>query len=276
MNKTTSLNEANIKTDSQPGRNRNVSVRFSAVAPTSAYWVLLIQLAGALPFQINRASAVLEQADACLLRPSDHCRFLDKQNPDCLSFLVDEDYIRSLSILMDANLYSNLVQDSQPLRFTLSETRMAALEQKIQSIKEYDPASTEYSRSCMLLFQELYVQFLAQHSYEPPKYPEWLTSLIVSLQDVNLFGVPMSQIASTTPYSYSRLSRLFQNYTGVSLIDYVTDVKIRYAKQLLRSTDMTMLAIASKLEFSISYFNKLFKRKVGITPGEYRKNHREI
>ncbi len=171
---------------------------------------------------------------------------------------------------------TELLNSAKLLRFTLTEDFLRGASQKTVDIEAMLATSPEYNRSCMLQFQELYIQFLTQHAYEPTNYPDWLASLLLSLQDVNLFGMSMSQFASTTPYSYSRLSRLFQHYTGVSLIDYVTDVKIRHAKELLKNTNMTMLAIASKLEFSISYFNKLFKRKVGITPGEYRKKNQKM
>ncbi len=254
----------------------NVSLRFSPVAPTASCWVMLLQLEGTTGCEINRESVTLQKAEACLLRPTDHCRFQPCEDSRCLSFLVEADYIRSLSNLLDVNVYSELLSGGTRLCFTLPDGVLTSAGQKAAAIQQMQAAPSEYNRSCILLFQELYLQFLTQHAYEPTNYPDWLTSLLLSLQDVNLFGMSMSQFASTTPYSYSRLSRLFQNYTGVSLIDYVTEVKIRHAKELLKNTDMTMLAIASKLEFSISYFNKLFKRKVGITPGEYRKINQKL
>ncbi len=263
MDKATNLSE----------KHGNVSLQFSPVTPASDCWVMLIQLEGMTKCEINQDSVDLRKAEACLLRPTDHCQFQDFGR--CLSFLVESDYIRSLSNLLDLNLYAELLNSTKLLRFTLADGFLSIAGQKAAATAMI-AAPADYNRSCMLQFQELYIQFLTQHSYEASKYPEWFASLLLSLQDVNLFGMSMNQFASTTPYSYSRLSRLFQNYTGVSLIDYVTDVKIRHAKELLKNTNMTMLAIASKLEFSISYFNKLFKRKVGITPGEYRKKNQEI
>ncbi len=253
-------------------KHGNVSLRFAPVAPTSDCWVMLIQLEGLTKCEINQDWFGLQKAEACLLRSTDQCQFQNLGR--CLSFLVASDYIRSLSNLLDVNLYAELLHSAKPLRFTLTDDFLNTASQKAAATAMLT-APTDYNRSCMLQFQELYIQFLTQHSYESTKYPEWLASLLLSLQDVNLFGMSMSQLASTTPYSYSRLSRLFRCYTGVSLIDYVTDVKIRHAKELLTNTNMTMLAIASKLEFSISYFNKLFKKKVGVTPGEYRKMNQE-
>ncbi len=264
------------KTQSISENHGKVSLRFSPAAPTAACWVMLLQLEGITKCEINREPVTLQTAQACLLRPTDRCRFQVCEDNGCLSFLVESDYIRSLSNLLDVNLYPELLNSTKLLQFTLTDDFLRVAGQKAAETEKMLATPSEYNRSCMLQFQELYIQFLTQHAYEPTNYPDWLASLLLSLQDVNLFGMSMSQFASTTPYSYSRLSRLFQNYTGVSLIDYVTDVKIRHAKELLKNTNMTMLAIASKLEFSISYFNKLFKRKVGITPGEYRKRNQKM
>ncbi len=262
----------NIDNRSELAKYKNVSLHYSAVAPTPTQWVLLIQLEGSSDYAVNQDPITLHKGDACLLRPTDY--FRSQSNGRCLSFLVDMEYVRSLSSLLDGALYEDLSSSPESLRFSLSDNLLSSLAQKTAQLGT--PQTIEYNRSCILLFQELYIQFLTQHLYTPPKYPEWLTNLIVTLHDTRQFGLPLSQLASTTPYSYSRLTRVFKHYTGVSLIDYVTDIKLRYAKQLLSSTDMTMLAIASSLEFSVSYFNKLFKRKTGVTPGEYRRTHRKI
>ncbi len=69
------------------------------------------------------------------------------------------------------------------------------------------------------------------------------------------------------------LSRLYKQLTGVGLSDYVTDRRIRKAKELLRSTDMKIqeITVAVGLE-SPSYFARLFKRLTGKSPQEYRES----
>jgi len=69
------------------------------------------------------------------------------------------------------------------------------------------------------------------------------------------------------------LSRLYKQITGFGLSDYVTDMRIRKAKQLLRSTDLKIqdITVAVGLE-SPSYFARLFKRLTGKSPQEYRES----
>ncbi len=265
-------------TDTQAGFDKfgTVSLRFSSSAPDTACWVLFIQLEGTSQCRINGAPITLAQGDACLLRPADTCRIQAAQSDTCryCSILVDCDFISRQANLVDLTLYSNLLGSTHPLLFQLTEALLSELAEAAPALQSSQPLKHEQLRSCRLLLQKLFIHFLEQYPYERIKYPLWLLQFIEQLQDIETICTPLSQLARLTPYSYSRLTHLFKEYMGVSLVDYVTDIKLKYAKQLLTTTDFTMLAISSKLEFSVSYFNKLFKRKTGLTPGAYRKEHR--
>ena len=69
-------------------------------------------------------------------------------------------------------------------------------------------------------------------------------------------------------------SRVFKKMTGVNFITYVTDRKIEIAQDMLVETDMPVINIAYELSYNEpNYFSKAFKRKVGMSPTEYREIH---
>jgi len=70
----------------------------------------------------------------------------------------------------------------------------------------------------------------------------------------------------------SYLSRLFRQETGVTITDYLIQVRIEQAKKLLRSRpDLKTYEVGEQVGYPDSaYFTKLFKRIVGMTPNEYR------
>ncbi|MBB6635676.1 response regulator transcription factor [Cohnella thailandensis] len=73
------------------------------------------------------------------------------------------------------------------------------------------------------------------------------------------------------------LSRLFRKETGLSLTDYIAQVKIERAKKLLTDTNDKISNIAEGLGYMhFSYFAKLFRKATGLTPQEYRKKHQTI
>ncbi|MCI3923983.1 AraC family transcriptional regulator [Paenibacillus sp. TRM 82003] len=76
-----------------------------------------------------------------------------------------------------------------------------------------------------------------------------------------------ADLAGTTAYT---LSKLFKQTTGVNFIDYLTELRIAKAKTLLRESDKKINDIAEAVGYQQSYFNRIFKKQVGVTPGQYR------
>lgn len=67
-----------------------------------------------------------------------------------------------------------------------------------------------------------------------------------------------------------KLSTGFKQITGLNFIDYLTELRLEKAKEMLRDTDDKMIDIAKRVGYQPSYFNRLFKKREGITPGLFR------
>lgn len=73
------------------------------------------------------------------------------------------------------------------------------------------------------------------------------------------------------------LSQIFKKQTGTLFIDYVTQVKINAAKNLLMTTELKVYEIAERLHYKDhKYFSKLFEKKTGKKPSEFRKGYVSI
>ena len=69
-------------------------------------------------------------------------------------------------------------------------------------------------------------------------------------------------------------SYLFSREMGMTFIDYLTDIRLNFARELLNSTNLSILDIAVSSGFeNQSYFTKVFKAKLGMTPREFRRNN---
>lgn len=67
-------------------------------------------------------------------------------------------------------------------------------------------------------------------------------------------------------------SSVFKKETGMNFVDYLTEVRIQNAKQILVETDRNILDISIQVGFNdIKYFTKKFKKSSGLSPSEYRK-----
>lgn len=85
----------------------------------------------------------------------------------------------------------------------------------------------------------------------------------------------VEQIASCVNISPRECGRSFKKIVGVSPIQYVIELRIRRAGQLLAETDLPVTEICAFCGFeSQSYFSKVFRERLGVSPLAYRKQKR--
>ncbi len=86
--------------------------------------------------------------------------------------------------------------------------------------------------------------------------------------------ISIPALAQKMGYSASHLTRLFKKETGMTILDYVRNVRMEQAKNALRLGGESVQEICHRLGFSSqSYFGKQFKESTGMSPMEYRENH---
>lgn len=67
------------------------------------------------------------------------------------------------------------------------------------------------------------------------------------------------------------LARIFKKETGISIIDYLVQERMKKAKTLLDQTDLSVGTIALAVGYShFSHFSKMFKKYTGLNPNEFR------
>ena len=84
-------------------------------------------------------------------------------------------------------------------------------------------------------------------------------------------SVTVGDMAELTFYSKSHFMKFFKRHMGMGFIAYLNDYRLTMAERLLKTTDDSVIEIAQQCGFdNLSYFNRLFKRKYGQSPGKMR------
>lgn len=97
--------------------------------------------------------------------------------------------------------------------------------------------------------------------YVKKEYKDW---------DLNI-----QKISEYLNYSPNYFSTVFKKETGISFMNYLMDVRLEEAKELLLTTELKSLEIALEVGFSSSnYFAYCFKKRLNISPTLYRKKNR--
>lgn len=101
------------------------------------------------------------------------------------------------------------------------------------------------------------------------QYVERCKKIIISQRSET---INLGELAKQMGISKEYLSRLFKQHEGVPIVEYILNVKIEAACNMLRYSDRQVNEIADYLNFgSLSYFSRIFKKKKGVSPRQYRK-----
>jgi AraC-like DNA-binding protein len=83
-----------------------------------------------------------------------------------------------------------------------------------------------------------------------------------------------SEVADAIGVNEDYLTRLFKQELGISPWDYLNRYRVFQAKELLRQTNDSIGHVGQRVGFSdASYFSRVFRRLVGISPGAYREQN---
>lgn len=94
---------------------------------------------------------------------------------------------------------------------------------------------------------------------------------------VKNFDLTIEDVAKEMYISRSTFQKKFNQYFGMTPVEYRTEKRIQKAKLLLETTDMPIKVISDSLGFyDTSYFYKIFKKAYSITPKEYRETEKTV
>ena len=140
-----------------------------------------------------------------------------------------------------------------------------------------EPGMTEARCAQIAGILDSYIRMLYRLSPETSQ-KETLNAVVLALQGYldHYFtqDISLAQLARGYHYNEKYLGRLFRKQLGVSFSDYRNEKRLAYGKNLLVQSEATVLDVAARAGFrNIAYFNRLFKRRYGMTPTEFRRIH---
>lgn len=124
----------------------------------------------------------------------------------------------------------------------------------ITLVREYGTSSGSHNNSCDNRLSEI-CNYIAEH----------YTERILLDNICFLFGINKTSLCQN-----------FRNEYGITILNYIDQLKLKDAKKMLRKRTLSATEISEQLGFtSVHYFSRYFKKHTGMSPKEYQKISRE-
>ena len=151
---------------------------------------------------------------------------------------------------------------------------------KAAELSKNEPEGYEFDiRTALCDFWRLLLKDMEELRASEPQYnaidTERIKTMMEFIQDNCGEKLTLEQIAASASISTRECTRCFKRSVSLSPIVYLTQCRVRNATKLLKETSMSIIEISEECGFSSpSYFGKVFRELVGITPKEYRNSMR--
>jgi YesN/AraC family two-component response regulator len=179
-----------------------------------------------------------------------------------------------LAIIFAGNICDDInnVKTEIEKRKFFSDIELSSFEKEFKNF-EYNPKLSEIERKVKALGD--YITLLAAYSmpstiekrHQHPIIPRIIDFAITNYEkDLTIEG-----LAKLFSFNAKYIGRVFKKEVGTSFANYITQMRVTSAENMLRKTYYKIVDIAEKCGFqNVSYFNRVFKTRLGVTPSEYR------
>ncbi len=145
----------------------------------------------------------------------------------------------------------------------------------INESRYYTGLGAQYALTSLVI--ELSQQAVARFDYSSHPPRETMSRILEWIRAHGSHAISLKDVAQEFNYSREYLARHFRKHMGMSMQDYINNLKLAKAREMLCQSDRPVREIAAALGFhDDKYFLRLFKRYERITPTEYRQAYHRI
>jgi AraC-like DNA-binding protein len=196
------------------------------------------------------------------------------------SYRADEKYPWTIYWLHYKNKNKSLFEGLYKKIIPVQPSQTSRIKERIQLFEEiieilslgFSPANIEYANLCLihLLASFRYIDQFRKVNYSTEK--DVVKKAVIYMKQHIEEKLTLEGIASQFKLSVPHFSRLFRQRTRNSPIDYFIQLKMQYACQMLDYSNLKIYEIANNIGYDDTYyFSRLFKKVMGVSPIQYKK-----
>lgn len=169
----------------------------------------------------------------------------------------------------DIERYMSIMCHKLLVDVSMLEIEVEWFNQTLQQLHEVENAATQSIREDALM------RFLAQYSNAFSAVAHTRSDAVLGalkyIDEHYSEKITLDHVAAQSHMNSTYMSELFKKEMGVTLIDYINNLRIIHACEYLRFSNCSMGQIAERCGFNDqNYFTKVFKKFLNTTPSQYR------
>ena len=242
------------------------------------FFEIFYMIEGSIGHIINGKCETLSKGEIYFLKPSDtHCFLRDANNRSRhRDVIIRAVLFRQLCDFIDPNLYNDFMSGKLRYKFLLSEKELEIFEERLGKMSQFLATERKNENLIMAHAKAVCLQLLTlqvdSRENAQTVQSEWFSSLLNRFNDAECLVSGLEYVLKPFFYSHEHICRVFKDRTGMTLTDYLNLKRLDHAADQLAYTKKSILEISMECGVSsLSYFNKIFKQRYGITPSRFRK-----
>lgn len=245
------------------------------------YYEIFIVAKGTITHMVNGRTFLFPEGSLVFIRPDDvHTNIYDAPESVDTAFInlaFSKTTAKNLfEYLFDENTIKNLVEAQMPPHIILDKSDRKRIIAQINDLNSRDRNDSNALRLSMRVILANVFPYFADtmeqnHGEEPPV---WLTRLVQKMKKPENFCEGTEKMVALGGKSREHLCRYFKKYYSQTITEYINELRVNYAANLLVNTNKPIIDICFECGFqSMSYFYRVFKSKCSQTPHTFRKMH---
>ena len=241
------------------------------------YYEIFVVTKGKTMHIINEKSSVIHSRQMYIIRPSDVHQAVQIDREQCQHFNIatTEEEFKKTCDFLSSEIFGRINKETE-ISFILTNQEYHYFIDLVNKINLVHSERQE-SRELKILHEKQLLCYALSLYFEKSSlevtYPQWFEDLLQKINSPQYIDCKVQDIYKMSNYSPPILIKYFKQYTNVTIIRYLQQIKINYACNLLETTNFTTLEICGKIGYdSLSHFNAIFKKITGYTPLEYKKH----
>lgn len=240
------------------------------------FYEIFLIAEGSIYHHSNSNSSLLTSGSLVFIRPDDTHFFHKNADENCelINLAFPAHTFSELVAYLGTAPQTHLLEQQQPPTRTLTVSEKNAM---IAQLREWSRWMYHDKSQSRVALRGLLAHMIANFFIAPPRdhmgsAPLWLRELCQQMQEREHIIEGRSALLRLANRTPEHIGRAFKTHLGVTPSQFINDLRLDYASDLLLHTDHSVIEICFDVGFgNLSHFYHLFKARWGYAPSQFRK-----